>query len=128
MHSLVHYASDHLVLSNANFCLCRLYNFIHNFVRMRRYCGTILQSLSFFESGRFTLRSRIQLITKADGQSQFVFLDKNIISVEDISDFKNLLVENDFYQIKLQAVSGNASGPMVLSSIPSVRKECIPSN
>ena len=79
-------------------------------------------------SGRFTLRSRIQLITKADGQSQFVFLDKNIISVEDISDFKNLLVENDFYQIKLQAVSGNASGPMVLSSIPSVRKEYIPSN
>mmetsp|Transcript_11133 Transcript_11133/g.15340 ORF Transcript_11133/g.15340 Transcript_11133/m.15340 type:complete len:243 (-) Transcript_11133:97-825(-) len=70
-----------------------------------------------FDGHSFSLRSRIQLKPKADGQYQFVFLDKNSISGNNINDFKNLLNTNDLYQIKIQSSTGEQTSS-VLSSLP----------
>lgn len=71
-----------------------------------------------FDGASFALRTRIQLMTKPDGLSHFVFLDKNGIDQNSIENFKKILSMNDFYQIKIQ--SGSEGGTTVLASIPAV--------
>jgi hypothetical protein len=75
-----------------------------------------------FGNNKFTPRTRIQLIYKADGRQGLMYLDKNLIANDDVAPFKNLIKEKGLYTIRIRTERENWQGHFVLSSIPVVCK------
>lgn len=47
--------------------------------------------------------------------------DKSSVKTEDLESFRQLLVNNDFYRIRIHSQLFNESSPFVIASIPAVR-------
>jgi hypothetical protein len=68
----------------------------------------------------FTPRTRIQLMIKADGRQGIKYLDRNVLALSDMEQFKALIANHDLYTIRIRLEKADWKGHFVTTSIPVV--------
>lgn len=84
---------------------------------IKEYSFDIEHSLS---NGVFKPRGRVTLTIKPDGKQTVQLSGKNGMAGEDVVDFKNLILEEQLYQIRMRMADSSSKADFVLASIPAV--------
>jgi len=71
-----------------------------------------------FDQIHFLPRTRMQLISKADGKQGMLYLEKNVIAGDSLQLLKKLVDKNGLYTLRLRTEKPNWNGTFALTSIP----------
>lgn len=68
----------------------------------------------------FKFRTKIQLVSRADGKQGTLYLDKNSIGGDDVQQLKALVDRQGLYTVRLRTEREDSTARPVISSIPVV--------
>lgn len=68
----------------------------------------------------FKFRTKIQLVSRADGKQGTLYLDKNSVGGDDVQQLKSLVDRQGLYTVRLRTEREDGTARPVISSIPVV--------